>query len=216
MKKVFSLGIVLVCGLTLAACSEGSSSSNNGNTNKATVSDTHKEVSKEKDSSLLKNHDRYSKIATGNGAEDTKIAGEKDYTTNWSDSSWAGVNLSVDKVSILKVTDYKDYSDNVYAGFAIVHFIIDNTEHDINIYPEQATLNTNNGEQTEGSYELDHFGGEIMKGSKVDGYAAYPLKNLDDVNSITQLRLKFNANYITDDYSDSNANHEYDITIDLQ
>ncbi|MGM0239853.1 LptM family lipoprotein [Enterococcus sp. AZ103] len=172
--------------------------------------------SEKKDNSLLKNNKKFSYLATNNGAEKTKIIDQKDYATNWSDSSWSGVNVSIDEVSILKVEDFKDYSDEEYPAFIMVHFNIDNTSRDVGIFPEYATLNTNTGEQTEGSYHMKSFAGDLFSGSKVNGYASFPLTNLENVTDINQIRLKFNSSYDTDDFNDDNAYHEYDATIDLQ
>ena len=222
MKKVSLLLLLGLFIFPLAACGggngESSDVSSSSSANQANVSNTKKESSSgnKKDSSLLVNNKKYKKLAINSGANDSKIIDEKDFKTSWSDNSWSGVNMQIDEVSILKVSDFKNYSDQEYQGFVVVHFIIDNSEKDVNLYPEQATLVTNSGEQTEGSYELDHFAGELMKGSKVQGYAAYPLTNLDSVDSINQIRLKFRGDYNTDDYNDENYSHDYDITIDLQ
>ncbi|MDM5143863.1 hypothetical protein ICE98_00935 [Lactococcus lactis] len=103
----------------------------------------------------------------------------------------AGLNISVDKVDIIKVSGYKDYSDDEYQGFAVVHYNIDNTQQDVTAYPEQADVSTNTGLQTSGNYEMEHFAGDLMKGTKTSGYAAYPLKELNDVNDIKSLRINF-------------------------
>ena len=62
---------------------------------------------------------------------------------------------------------------------------------------------------------MEHFAGDLMKGTKTSGYAAYPLKELNDVNDIKSLRINFRASYETDNYDDDNSNHTYDITLNL-
>ena len=49
--------------------------------------------------------------------ESIEVQGKQDYSTNFNDNSWAGVNLNIDQVSVVKTTDIKDYSDNQYNGF---------------------------------------------------------------------------------------------------
>ncbi|MFS7206660.1 hypothetical protein AB6831_04035 [Carnobacterium divergens] len=169
-----------------------------------------------KQSNLLKDHKLYKNIVKNTGASDAMLVDEKNYDVNWNDNSWSGVNISIDKVSIIKVDNFKDYSDNEYQGFVLVHFNLDNTERDISIFPEQGTLVTDLGEQTEGNYEIDHWAGDILKGSKKEGYASYPLAKLDDVNEIKSIRLKWSGHYNTDDYDDNNSHKEYDVSIDLQ
>ncbi|MBO0412456.1 hypothetical protein JZO81_15405 [Enterococcus hulanensis] len=211
MKKVF-LCLILVGMFSLGACGSDSSSQSDNNSSNT---DTEQKESKST-SSLLKDNKDFKSLAINNGADEAKISAQKDYATSWSDSSWSGVNIAIDKVSVVELENYKDYSDNEYPGFVIVHYVIDNSEKDINIYPEQALMSTNTGEQSEGKIDMKGFAGEVMRGTKSGGYAAYPLSNIDGVDSITQIRLKFHADYSTDDYNDENAHHEYDATVDLK
>lgn len=179
---------------------------------KASVSES--KESKKSDSNLLIDS-QYKEIADKNGADSAVLVADKSYSVTWSDNSWAGLNISVDKVDIIKVSGYKDYSDDEYQGFAVVHYNIDNTQQDVSAYPEQADVSTNTGLQTSGNYEMEHFAGDLMKGTKTSGYAAYPLKELNDVNDIKSLRINFRASYETDDYNDNNSNHTYDFTLNL-
>lgn len=216
MKKFKAVSVLLLSLVVLTACGSGPDKDKNANDVKPAESTEQSESAKETDSNLLANDKIFGKIATGNGAEDSTIVDRKDYNVNWDNSTWSGVNYSADKVIILKIDGYKDYSDNEYQGFVLVHFNIDNTERDIITYPEQGTLVTNTGEQSEGNYELENWAGDVMKGAKKEGYASFPLKKLDDVNSIENIRLKFYGTYETDDYDDENYHHDYDFTIDLQ
>lgn len=243
MKKMGLSALLFASVLAIGACGSGES---NGDTSKleATISslektvdslkkenqkltgdtsnsseETLEESSSEKENAagnLLAKDPQFSKIASNNGADEAKIVDRKDYGVSWSDDSWSGLKLSADKVSVIKVDDYDDYSSNKYQGFIIVHFIIDNTERDVSVYPEQATVNTNTGQQVDGSYELESFAGDIMKGTKTQGFAAYPLKELGKAEDITSIRLNFNGSYETDDYDDENANHTFDVTLELK
>jgi hypothetical protein len=213
MKKVLLGILVLLSTSFLGACGSDSNTEKDGNASPNTEEKSKNDTA---DSSLLKNNDKFKYLAINNGADNAKIVDQKDYKSSWTDSSWSGVNISIDEVTIIKLENYQDYSNRQYPGFIIVHYIIDNAERDISIYPEQATMSTNTGEQSEGDISMTGFAGDLMSGTKVNGYAAYSLNNLDDVNAINQIRLKFNANYSTDNYDDENANHEYDVTLDLQ
>lgn len=183
----------------------------NGSALESQASSTAKEVEK---SNLLIDSP-FKKIAQNSGADKAVLESEKKYSASWSDDTWSGVDISIDGVSIIKVSNYTDYSENEYQGFVIIHFNIKNNERDVSIYPEQAVINTNTGQQVEGLYEMEQFAGDLLKGSEVSGYAAYPLKKLDSVDDISTLRVKFTASYETDDYNDNNANHEYDLTLEL-
>ncbi|MCZ4448870.1 hypothetical protein O3Q49_03585 [Enterococcus lactis] len=68
----------------------------------------------------------------------------------------------------MKTTDIKDYSDNQYNGFVAVHYNIDNTQQDVSIYPNQATIVTDYGEQVDdsGVFNYDSWDGDFMKGTK--------------------------------------------------
>ncbi|EEV61159.1 TPA: hypothetical protein QFV25_000211 [Enterococcus faecium] len=118
----------------------------------------------------------------------------------------------------MKTTDIKDYSDNQYNGFVAVHYNIDNTQQDVSIYPNQATIVTDYGEQVDdgGVFNYDSWDGDFMKGTKKDGWGIYPLSKLPVASSIKSLRLKIDSSYETDNYDDENSYHTYDINLNLQ
>ncbi|MEN2248690.1 hypothetical protein AAH989_12970, partial [Enterococcus lactis] len=76
-----------------------------------------------------------------------EVQGKQYYSTNFNYNSWAGVNLKIDRVSVVKSTDIKDYSYNQYNCFVAVHYNIENTQQDVSIYPTQPRIVTDNGEQ---------------------------------------------------------------------
>ncbi len=85
-----------------------------------------------KKTNLLSNDPDFGKIADNvPDGESIEVQGKQDYSTNFNDNSWAGVNLNIDRVSVVKTTDIKDYSDNQYNGFVAVHYNIDNTQQDV-------------------------------------------------------------------------------------
>lgn len=153
MKKLVGLGLVLISSIILGAC--GSNDSNSGTSKKApTASSTTVSLetsnSAEKKTKLLANDSDFRKIADNvPDGKDIKIQGKQDYSIDFTDNSWSGVNLNIDRVSVVKTTDIKDYSDNQYNGFVAVHFNVDNTQQDVSMYPNQATVVTDYGEQVD-------------------------------------------------------------------
>lgn len=217
MKKISLLGVSVLSTLLLASCGNADNNTKTDATDIKSAEKTVKEEKKEENNSnSLSNHKEFKAIAQNGPNEDATVVEQKDYNVSWSDNEWSGLHYSIDKVSILKLDGYEDYSENKYEGYVLVHFSIDNTERDISTFPEQATLVTSNGEQSEGDYALENWAGEIMKGVKKEGYGAYPLKNLDNVEDINSLRLQFYGSYDTDDFDDTNAHHDYDITLELK
>lgn len=223
MKKIVGLGLILAFGVALGACgdspseeqTDGKATAKTESTIQSTSTEIETTESTTNDSNLLINSD-YKKIATNSGAELATLVDEKSYSCDWSDNSWNGLNLSIDRVNIIKTDNYEDYSGETYEGFVVIHWNIDNTQSDVATYPEMATLNTNTGVQTEGNYEMEQFAGDLMKGSKVAGNAAYPLKTLESVDDITSLRILFYGTYETDDWEDDNAHHDYDVSLELK
>lgn len=230
MKKAKLLGALLVSLTILGACGSSESSSSNAETDnttkevkKAENTDTSSTVTSTSLSEPTINYlvadTDFGKIADNlSSGVDVEIQSKQDYSVNFSDTSWAGVNLSIDKVSVVKTTDMIDYSDDSYVGFVAVHFNIDNTQQDISIYPTQAKIVTDYGEQVDdgGAFNYDTWDGDLMAGTKEDGWGIYPLEKLESATSIKTLRLNIHASYDTDDYNDDNAYHTYDITLQLQ
>lgn len=141
-----------------------------------------------------------------------------EYKPDYSDSSWAGTNVDIDKVKIatVKPQDYFD-GENTYKpqGVILVHFKV-TAGRDINFYPSQATLITSDGQQIDAdSNNSDDFDGEINKGVTREGYIAFIVKKMSRPDSLDTLRLKWDSDYDTDDYDDDNSMKTYDININL-
>lgn len=145
------------------------------------------------------------------------IKDSKEYSTTYSDSSWAGTTVKIDKVTVYKTDgEYSDGDDGKFNGIAKVHFDI-KAGRDISMYASQATLNTNDGQQVDAdTYDSDDFDGDLNSGAHTDGDVYFLLPKLDSVSSLKTLRLKFTSDYDTDDYDDDNSNHSYDVTVNLQ
>lgn len=146
------------------------------------------------------------------------VLSKQTYDPNWSDDTWAGTTVKIDKVTVIKVKPFKDTDEknNVYNGVVKVHYVISPTK-DIHFYATQGTLNTNDGQQVDANmYTSDDFDGDINQGATKSGNVIYTLKTLNNVKDITSLRLKWDADYDTDNYEDENANKTYDITVNLQ
>ncbi|MCS5465377.1 hypothetical protein NWO25_17370 [Enterococcus lactis] len=173
MKKIVGVGLILFSSIVLGACGNSNS---NSDTPKETTTASSTMVSLEfsssvekKKTNLLSNDSDFGKIADNvPDGESIEVQGKQDYSTNFNDNSWAGVNLNIDRVSVVKTTDIKDYSDNQYNGFVAVHYNIDNTQQDVSIYPNQATIVTDYGEQVDdgGVFNYDSWDGDFMKGTK--------------------------------------------------
>jgi lysozyme family protein len=96
-----------------------------------------------------------------------------------------------------------------------MHFSI-TAARDISIYPSQGTLVTSDGQQADAdTYNGDDFDGDIAKGVTKDGYVLWELEKMTDPKAIKTLRVKFHANYETDDMDDDNAYKDFDFTINL-
>lgn len=146
-----------------------------------------------------------------------KVINQTSYNPNFTDSSWAGTSVKIDKVTVSKIKPLTDHDedDNVYKGVVKVHYVVKPTR-DISFYATQGTLNTNDGQQIDANeYTSDDFDGDINKGAEKSGNVVYTLKSLDKVSDIKSLRLKWDASYDTDDIDDNNSNKTYDITVNL-
>lgn len=217
MKKIKLFGVLSLALLTFTACGSEKNDDPTNTTEAKTASKTKKTTKEKKDTNLLINNSEFKKLADNTvDSEETKVVAQKDYSLDFTDDSWAEMKVKVDKVSILKVDDFEDFSGNKPEGFIILHLSLFDLTRDVTAYPQQGTILTSDGEQTDGSYSLDAWDGDLMKGAKKEGYAAYELKKLDNVESVKNIRFTFNANYDTDDFDDNNAFHDYDMTIDLK
>ncbi|MFT9050037.1 hypothetical protein [Liquorilactobacillus nagelii] len=189
-----------------------------GNSNKTSESDKtvskasgHKTTASEKGSS---SQSASSKITVS--YKDYKVASQKTYDTNYSDTGWSPAAVTVKKVVIYKLAKpykYESANDGTFqiTGFVRMYYTI-KANRDISIYPSQGTYVYSNGEQHEADVG-EGWDGDISSGATKTGTVEVPVK---DTSNISTIRSKFDANYDTSNYDDDNANHTYDFTINLQ
>ncbi|CAJ1180022.1 hypothetical protein [Companilactobacillus nantensis] len=149
--------------------------------------------------------------------DEATIIKEINYDPNYTDNSWAGTNVNIDRVKVATIKPFKDEEEknNIYKGIVIVHFNVE-ASRDIDFYPTQGTLVTSDGQQVDAnSYSSDNFDGEIAKGAKKSGNVLFTLTTLNNPKDLKNIRLKWDADYQTDDLDDDASNKTYDITINL-
>lgn len=216
-KKIwfwFLLVVLLFITVGVLGGEEDGTPENNAKSASNTEVEDHE---KKSDIKLLVDNKKYKNIAENSKETDSvEFLADKTYKVDYSNSDWSEMKVGIDEVSIVKVKNYEDYSDKTAEGFAVIHVNLDDIKRDITAYPQQGTILTNTGQQSEGSYELRGWDGEIMKGASKGGYAAFPIEKLENIEDINNIRFSFEAHYETEDYDDDNSHHEYDITIDLK
>ncbi|APX72040.1 hypothetical protein M5C72_02540 [Companilactobacillus allii] len=149
--------------------------------------------------------------------DEATVLKEVSYNPNYNDDSWAGTKVNIDRVKVATIKPFKDEEENnnVYKGIVIVHFNV-SASQDIDFYPTQGTLVTNDGQQVDAnSYSSDNFDGQIAKNAKKSGNVMFTLTTLDNPKDLKNIRLKWDADYDTDNMDDDNAYKTYDITINL-
>ena len=206
MKKLVLVSVALLA-LALAGCSS-SANSNSSSSNKVSVA-------KGQNTSSSKGSSDSSEKITYN-YQDVSVLSKATYPVSYSDNSWAGTTVGIDKITVYRVKPFTDASKKTYQGLVTAHFKI-HTTRDISIYPSQGTLVTSDGQQVDGTnFSGDDFDGQISKNVDRDGTVVWALEKMDDPRSLKTIRLKWSANYDTDDMEDDNANKDYDATINLQ
>lgn len=204
MKKVIMLASILLVSLNLTGCGSSSSSSN----------DTAKT-----ESSAVKSS-KEEKTITYDGYEKLAVSSEKNYNTNFSDTSWSPATIKVNKVTIYKlVKPYKidSSSEGKYEAQGMIKIDYDITANqDCSLYPLQGTYSFNNGEQHEDVESSNNWDGDFNKGSNKKGSVMIPVKQLNNVDNIKTIRVKFDGSYETNNSDDDNSFHTYDFTLNLQ
>ena len=149
--------------------------------------------------------------------QDFKVKDSKTYNVNYTDNSWSGADVKIDKVTVYKLAkDYKyDAGDGekTVQGFIRVHVIVD-AKRDIDFSATTGTVSFGNqqSEYGSGSWDAD----TINNGTSKNGDATFAIESLDSVSDVSSLRYKFGATFANDDTSDEDWSHDYDVTLDLQ
>lgn len=150
-----------------------------------------------------------------NDSEGYKYTDIKKHKTDWSDSSWAGVQTSIDNINVGKFDgDYEDSDGTTLQGLIGVHFNVSSPDYDVKIYPNQGTLTTNDGQQIDADiYESDDVGGDLLKGAKKDGWVYFFIPNMQNATDITSVRIIFTGNNYGDDDFAYDTHKDYDTGI---
>lgn len=136
------------------------------------------------------------------------------YNPNTTDTSWHGSKLVVKKVNVVKTKPFKyEGDDSTYMAHGIIYLKYSYTPTlDVTPMDNEATISTNTGVQAEiDSMDSQTFD-DIDSGVTKTAEAIFPISKLNNVGSITTLRLKFPVspqNTNSDDWKD------YDLTINL-
>lgn len=213
--------VFLLSSSLLAACgSEQKESSSNSSPKTQQVSG-HKTTAQEKGTDKKAQSKHKKSSANSKQLEinyDDQLEDQKDYTADFTDESWVDTKVVIDKVEIDQVAaqEYDSANDGTFDvnGFVRLHMSVTPTR-DINFYPTQGTAIYNDGQQQEATGN-ESWDGEIAKDATKDGWISFPVKELNNVTDLTSIRLKFTADYDTDDYEDDAAYQDYDLTLDLK
>ncbi|MCT4792426.1 MULTISPECIES: DUF4352 domain-containing protein [Exiguobacterium] len=184
MKRLI-IGTSLTVALLLAGCAEEST-----DTKKSEPTTTAKTEKKEKPKTKEKEVDTKEEPKV----EKSEVGEKTAYFTNKSlgiKEKLGPINLSIDKIqtSRLKVSDaFKPtFGDQDEVTTIVINMTLENTSDDtISVYPEQATLTTNTGEQIEADLFLsDQIGGEFIGKVKKSGNVLFLAKSQPkDITSI--------------------------------
>lgn len=173
-------------------------------------------TSTDTDPRLLRNSPKFNTIAKNTGAKDAFIVSTQQYEVLLEDDKWAGVAITVDDCSILKLKDYHDKDGNQYQGYVVLHFKVVGGDKDVNLDPDSGLLTTNLGQQTQGNHAFDSFGGVLKAHEKKQGSFAYPLTELEFANAITNVHLTFHGSLVDGDEKDPDLRHEYQFQLNKQ
>lgn len=146
-----------------------------------------------------------------------KIKAVKTYNINYTDKSWDGGSIKINKIKIYQTAKpYKFDSANdgnfKVNGFARIYMTI-KAQGDINIYPTQGTYNYSNGEQHEVD-SSENWDGKINADVIKSGTVTLPIEHLSSTSSIKNIRMKFEG--YDQDEDDDSLDKDFDFTVDLK
>lgn len=210
MKKVINLGMF---GLGLLLISGCSSSDNQANISEgaATVASTESESSQ---ANVEETSETIEDLESETEGQDGIIA-IGDYSADWSES-WNGLDFKIDRVAIAEMTDEEVESQGIENNYIVMvnYVITNNGDKDFYTYPDQGVLVVE-GQQVDAElFGSDDLGGEILQGVTKEGAVIYSVKNIEDVTAVKNIRLKWSANYDTDDWEEE-SHKDFDVTFDL-
>lgn len=146
-----------------------------------------------------------------------KIKAVKTYIVNYTDRSWDGGTIKINKIKIYQTTKpYKFDSSNdgkfMIHGFARIYMAV-KAQDDITIMPTQGTYSYSDGEQHEVDDNED-WDGDVNANVAKSGTITVPIEHLSSTSSIKSIRMRFKG-YSQDDDDDS-LDKDFDLTIDLK
>lgn len=187
-------------------------SSSDGSNDEASVASSSKSSSKSTtdDKSSGKNNAKKTLTVSYKNYE---ISSEKTFKPNYTNNSWAGGSVSVNRITLYKTAkayNYDSANDGKFTiqGFMQIHYVI-KTKADVSVYPTQGTYIYSNGEQ-HGADSTESWDGDISKNVTKQGTVTVPVEKISNVNSV---RVKFDAS--GQDFSDDSLDHDFDFTITL-
>lgn len=184
MKRLL-IGTSLTAALLLAGCAEESTDTKKSEPTTAAKTEKKEEVKPKEKEVAAKEEPKVEKSEVGEKTAHftNKSLGIKE--------KLGPINLSIDKIqtSRLKVSDaFKPtFGDQDEVTTIVINMTLENTSDDtISVYPEQATLTTNTGEQIEAELFLsDQIGGEFIGKVKKSGNILFVAKSQPkDITSI--------------------------------
>lgn len=191
-KKILVSGAVLLASFTLAAC---------GNSNSATEStgSGSGQTTQSANNKITVDYDDYA------------VGSSKNYKLDYTNNDWNLATVKVNKVTVYKLAKSYTYDSGNDGKFAINGFIkLDvsvTAKDDIDVYATQGTGNFNGQQQSAAGLSWD---GSINKGATKSGEIYLPVKDLNKVSEIKEIRYQFSA-YPKENSDDFN----YDLTLNL-
>lgn len=123
------------------------------------------------------------------------------YSLDAFDNSWAGANVTIDQVNVIKTKAFEDKrTKKMYEGVVLVHFKI-RAAREITIYPTRGFLNTSDGQhEVADASSSDQFDGTFSAGKEKEGFVLWTIPKMSSPSSIKSLQIVFSADYkLTDD-----------------
>lgn len=152
------------------------------------------------------------------GNKNALVIDKATFDTDWSDDSWSGVTLSIDKAKVVEVEKYKDNEDHEYKGLLALDFKLHNSEDnkDLHIHPGKATLVLENGEEVDGEHFSDYWDDFFAKGEEKEGHVFFKFEEMDKIDEIKEIHLTFDGTYGGKDEDLGTVDHEYDVKLPLR
>ena len=141
---------------------------------------------------------------------------KKEFTINQSDNSWSYADIKFNKVAIYKLAQEhkKIGDDDKKANCLIVVNMTVKANKDIEIFPDQGTISTNNSLQGDTTYTAD-FGDSIDSGVTRTGDVTIPLDGVKNISDLKKLRYKFDGGAKDDNDESDDAFKIIDVQINL-